>query len=111
MPPILRSWKQNIYETSLKYNNLREKNIKRRLNILNLIENTRKKNNINWMNIVRTSFINSPKNTKIILKKITSDDKKITGQKEKLSFRALPISLTFVYPSQLISLLLGNQSI
>ena len=85
LPPILRSWKQNIYETSLKYNNLREKNIKRRLNILNLIENTRKKNNINWMNIVRTSFINSPKNTKIILKKITSDDKKITELFKKLS--------------------------
>jgi folate-dependent phosphoribosylglycinamide formyltransferase PurN len=85
LPTILKSWKQNIFNTSIKFNNLRKKNIKKRLNILNQIENARKKNNINWMNIVRTSITNSPKNTLDILKKITSDDKKIMGLFKKLS--------------------------
>ena len=85
LPLILKSWKQNIFNTSIKFNNLIKKNIKIILYILNKIENTRKKNNINWMNIVRTSIKNSPKNTINILKKITSDDKKIMGLFKKLS--------------------------
>ena len=38
--------------------------------ILNKIEKTRKNNNLNWMNIVRTSLKNTPQSTLDILKKI-----------------------------------------
>ena len=55
-----------------------------KLQILNEIEATRKNNNINWMNIVRTALKNSPKNTLDILKDINHDDKKISTLFKKI---------------------------
>ena len=42
--------KKNIFKTDNKY-----------LKIINKIENIRKKNNVNWMNILRLAFKKSPK--------------------------------------------------
>jgi folate-dependent phosphoribosylglycinamide formyltransferase PurN len=78
LPKLLKGWNQNIYKTVVKYNNLKEKEINEKLLILNQIENTRKSNNLNWMNIVRTSLKSSPKNTLNLLKKINFDDNKIS---------------------------------
>ena len=44
--------------------------------IVKNIENLRKKNNINWMNMLRLALKYNPKETKKLLKKINRFDKK-----------------------------------
>ena len=48
------------------------------LKIISQIENIRKKNNANWMDILRVAFRNNPKATAKIMSKIYTDDKKIS---------------------------------
>ena len=55
------------------------------LKIIKQIENIRKKNNINWMNILRLAFKKSPKSTAKIMSKIYIDDNKISRLVKKLS--------------------------
>jgi len=52
--------------------------------IINEIENIRKKNNVNWMNILRISFKYSPDETAKVMAKIYSDDDKISKLVKKL---------------------------
>jgi hypothetical protein len=55
------------------------------LKIISKIENIRKKNNVNWMNILRISFKHSPIQTAKVMSKIYSDDKKIGILVKKLT--------------------------
>ena len=77
LPTLLKSWDQKVYNTVLKYNKLNKKNISKKIKIIDEIENTRKNNNINWMNIVRNGLQFAPDETLEILKKINFDDNKI----------------------------------
>jgi type IV secretory pathway component VirB8 len=54
------------------------------LKIISQIENIRKKNNVNWMNILRIAFRNNPEATAKIMAKIYNDDKKISHLVKKL---------------------------
>ena len=49
------------------------------------IQKIRSKNNINWMDILRLAFKHDPKGASRILKKINTDDKKISSLVKKLS--------------------------
>jgi hypothetical protein len=53
------------------------KNYQFYLKFINKIEKTRKKNNKNWMDLLRLSFKSNPSKAKIILSEIFSEDKKI----------------------------------
>jgi len=53
-------------------------------NLINKIQNTRKKNNKNWMDLLRIGFKYKPDETKKIVKKIFFDDKKINILIKKL---------------------------
>jgi hypothetical protein len=53
--------------------------------IINQIENVRKKNNVNWMNLLRIAFKHAPKETSKVMKKINSCDKKVSSLVSKLS--------------------------
>ena len=55
------------------------------LKIIRKIENKRKKNNINWMDILRLAFKSSPSEAKKIMVKIYQDDTKISKLIKKLS--------------------------
>ena len=55
------------------------------LKIISQIENIRKKNNVNWMNILRIAFKDSPKATAKIMSKIYSDDKRISTLVKRLT--------------------------
>jgi len=55
------------------------------LKIIRKIENKRKKNNINWMDILRLAFKSSPTEAKKIMVKIYQDDTKISKLIKKLS--------------------------
>ena len=54
------------------------------LRIISKIENIRKKNNVNWMNILRIAFKYDPRATAIVMSKIYSDDKRIGTLVKKL---------------------------
>ena len=54
------------------------------LKIISQIENIRKKNNVNWMNILRIAFKNNPKGTAKVMSKIYTDDQKISSLVKKL---------------------------
>ena len=55
------------------------------LKIIRKIENTRKTNNINWMDILRIAFRTSPTEAKKIMTRISQDDAKISKLIKKLS--------------------------
>jgi len=63
------------------------KKIKKRINYLKIIsqiESIRKKNNVNWMNILRIAFKYSPKATAKVMSKIYIDDQRISSLVKKL---------------------------
>lgn len=53
--------------------------------IIQQIENVRKKNNSNWMDILRVAFRDSPKETAKIMSQIYKEDSKINKLSKKLS--------------------------
>tara|TARA_S200000501_G_scaffold351818_1_gene370073 strand:- start:1842 stop:2030 length:189 start_codon:yes stop_codon:yes gene_type:complete len=53
--------------------------------IVGLIERTRSKNNKNWMDLLRIALKYSPRESAKVLKKINSNDKKISKLFEQLS--------------------------
>jgi len=55
------------------------------INTINKIENARKKNNKNWMNILKVTFKYATKETAKIMKSIYSDDNKISKLAKKLT--------------------------
>ena len=63
----------------------KKKNRKNYLKIISQIENIRKKNNVNWMNILRIAFKYNPKATAGVMSKIYSDDKRIGALVKKLT--------------------------
>ena len=66
--------KKKIFKTDNRY-----------LRIINKIENIRKKNNVNWMNILRLAFKKIPKEAAKIMSLIYKDDASITKLVKKLS--------------------------
>jgi hypothetical protein len=63
----------------------KEKKNENYLRIISQIESIRKKNNVNWMNILRIAFKNNPKATAKVMSKIYSDDKRIGALVKKLT--------------------------
>ena len=49
------------------------------------VQKIRARNNVNWMNILRLAFKHAPKEAGKLMKKINSDDKKISKLLNKLS--------------------------
>ena len=63
----------------------KEKKIKKYIDIINKIQKTRSKNNVNWMNILKIAIKNSPEETIQTMKKINNNDNKITNLFKKMS--------------------------
>ena len=55
------------------------------LKIINKIEKMRTKNNVNWMDVLRLAFKHAPKDASKLLKRVSSEDKKISFLLSKLS--------------------------
>ena len=53
--------------------------------IITKITSARRKNNVNWMNLLKLAIKSSPVQAKKILKKINDEDKKISKLISKLS--------------------------
>tara|TARA_Y100000768_G_C23732838_1_gene565660 strand:- start:28 stop:225 length:198 start_codon:yes stop_codon:yes gene_type:complete len=55
------------------------------IKVINKIENVRKKNNKNWMDVLRVAFTYAPKETAKIMASIYRDDSKISKLAKKLT--------------------------
>ena len=63
----------------------KEENIEYYLVIIDEIEKIRKKNNVNWMDILRLAFRNSPDEAKKLMMKVNTEDDRISELLKKLS--------------------------
>ena len=54
------------------------------LKVIKQIENVRKNNNVNWMNILKIAFKYAPLEASKVMKKINTDDKEISNLFKKL---------------------------
>ena len=57
---------------------MKENNIQYYLNVIDEIEKIRTKNNVNWMDVLRLAFKHSPDEAKKLMKKINSEDDRIS---------------------------------
>ena len=64
---------------------MKKKNTKHYLKIIDKIEKVRSKNNINWMDVLRLAFKFYPNEARKLVKKINSQDNKISNLLKKLS--------------------------
>ena len=55
------------------------------INLIKKIQKIRSRNNTNWMNILKLAFKYAPKEAGKLMKKINSDDKKISNLVNKLT--------------------------
>tara|TARA_B110000208_G_C11692287_1_gene402739 strand:+ start:794 stop:988 length:195 start_codon:yes stop_codon:yes gene_type:complete len=62
-----------------------KKNSKFYLSVIKKIENIRKENNVNWMNLLRLAFKKSPKEAALVMSKIYKDDSRISALVKKLT--------------------------
>ena len=62
-----------------------KKNKNKYFKIIDKIEKVRNKNNVNWMDILRLAFKNSPKEAQKLIGKINNQDNKISSLLKKLS--------------------------
>ena len=53
--------------------------IESKLEIINQIEKIRANNNVNWMDLLRLAFTKAPDEAKVLVRKINSDDEKISN--------------------------------
>ena len=65
--------------------NTESDNISIYLKIIDEIEKIRSNNNVNWMDVLRLAFIHSPDEAKKLMKKINTEDGRISELFRKLS--------------------------
>tara|TARA_B100000242_G_C42722624_1_gene337454 strand:+ start:254 stop:463 length:210 start_codon:yes stop_codon:yes gene_type:complete len=57
---------------------------KKSLKLINQIQNIRKKNNVNWMDMLRLAFKHDPKRAAKIMSNIYTDDQRVSNLVRKL---------------------------
>tara|TARA_B100000579_G_C22691988_1_gene785480 strand:+ start:837 stop:1037 length:201 start_codon:yes stop_codon:yes gene_type:complete len=62
-----------------------KKNKNKYFKLIDKIEKVRSKNNVNWMDVLRLAFKNSPKEAQKLIGKINKQDSKISNLLKKLS--------------------------
>ncbi len=63
----------------------KEEQIEYYLSLIDEVENVRKRNNVNWMDVLRLAFKHSPEEAKALVKKINTEDNRISVLLRKLS--------------------------
>jgi len=66
---------------------MKKNNTQYYLNIINKIEKIRSKNNVNWMDLLRLAFRISPNKARNLIRKINSQDKRISSLLRQLGKR------------------------
>lgn len=65
--------------------NQREQPVEEYLKIIDEIEDTRARNNVNWMDILRIAFTHAPEDAKEVMRKINGEDSKVAALLLKLT--------------------------
>ena len=55
------------------------------LKIIDEIEHVRSRNNVNWMDILRLAFTYAPEESRELMKKVNTEDERISALLKKLS--------------------------
>ena len=63
---------------------VKNSNYKNSLKLIMQIQNVRKKNNVNWMNMLRLAFKHDPKRAAKIMSNIYTDDQRVSNLVDKL---------------------------
>ena len=63
----------------------KQSQIKHYLNIIDEIELVRTRNNVNWMDVLRLAFTHAPDEAKVLMKKIDTEDSRISELVKQLS--------------------------
>lgn len=58
--------------------------IKKSMKLINQIQNVRRKNNVNWMDVLRLAFKHNPSAASNIMSNICKDDEKVSALVDKL---------------------------
>tara|TARA_A100001015_G_scaffold306072_1_gene399772 strand:+ start:932 stop:1690 length:759 start_codon:yes stop_codon:yes gene_type:complete len=82
--PNFIKWSMKIEKAKKKYDKYLKADIKKNLSLIDAIQDVRKNNNVNWMDILRLGMIKSPKDAKNLIKKISSDDDEIGSLLRKI---------------------------
>ena len=62
----------------------KKQNYNEALKLINKIQNIRKKNNVNWMDVLRLAFKHDPKNAAKIMSNVYTDDQRVSSIVKKL---------------------------
>ena len=57
----------------------KKQNYNEALKLINKIQNIRKKNNVNWMDVLRLAFKHDPKNAAKIMSNVYTDDQRVSS--------------------------------
>ncbi len=82
-PPFIK-WGMKIEKAKKKYDKYLKADMKKNLSLIDAIQNVRKSNNVNWMDILRLGMITSPRDAKNLIKKISLDDDEIGSLLRKI---------------------------
>ena len=63
---------------------VKNSNYKNSLKLIMQIQNVRKKNNVNWMDMLRLAFKHDPKRAAKIMSNIYTDDQRVSNLVDKL---------------------------
>jgi hypothetical protein len=87
LPQDFSGWDTNIAIEIERLETLGFNSNKRILNLIDEIESTRSRNNVNWMNLLRVVAVEAPDKLVEITSKINESDDKISSLFKKLSGR------------------------
>jgi hypothetical protein len=82
LPEAARNWDAELDALFARLD--REGRLQQDLGIIDEIQQVRTKNNVNWMDLLRIAIKNAPEETKAVLRRINSDDNKISDLFKKL---------------------------
>ena len=85
LPQDFSGWDSNIATEINRLETLGFNSNKRILNLIDEIESTRSRNNVNWMNLLRVVAVEAPDKLIEITSKINESDDKISSLFKKLS--------------------------
>ena len=62
-----------------------QKKIDQYLKVIDEIEKIRTRNNVNWMDVLRLAFIHAPEKAKELMRKIDTEDNRVSDLVKKLA--------------------------
>ena len=78
LPEEFGGWDSLITDEIVRLDKLLKNKVSKKSTIIDEIENARKSNNVNWMDLLRLAFLRSPSEAREIVRRINKDDNRIS---------------------------------